>query len=71
MERITYMDGPPSPRVERAHNRRARLEEGRADAIISQIRALAEELKGTSERTTGVNILCVLQDRGDRRNGKD
>jgi hypothetical protein len=38
---------------------------------LNTIRALAEELKGTSERTTGVNILCALQDRDDRRNGKD
>ena len=39
-------------------------------AILKQLRSLAEELKLT-DRRTAVQILCALQDAEDRRNGKD
>lgn len=63
-------DARANDRVDRTHNRRARLAEGRANDIVAQIRALDEELKA-SDRTLAVNLLCVLQDAEDRRNGKD
>jgi hypothetical protein len=62
-------DARANDRGERAHNRRARLAEGRANDIVAQIRALAEELKA-GDRTLAVNLLCVLQEAEGRRNGK-